>query len=161
LRFVQRLELENIATQANALAATAGAMMAPVFHYFYGTGRTDIIVVLLFCIVLDWITGIQAAKKKDKTYSSEYGLSRIPRTLFLLSLPALGNRLDHVMGTPGFLFYGVTFGLIYHTWNSLTANATRAGWPVPKAVAKLVESEIKAKTDRAMRQREGNGHANR
>lgn len=161
MRFLQRLELENIATQANAIAAATGAMVGPVFHYFYGTGRTDILVALLFCIALDWITGIQAAKKKDKTYSSEYGLSRIPRTLFLLSLPALGNLLDRVMGTPGFLFYGVTFGLIYHTWNSLTANATRAGWPVPKAVAKLVESEIRAKTDRAMRQREGNGHANR
>lgn len=157
----QRLDLESVVTQTNAIAAVVGAAVAPVFHYFYGTGRTDIIVVLLFCIALDWVTGIQAAKKRDKIYSSEYGLSRIPRTLFLLSLPALGNLLDRVMGTPGFLFYGVTFGLIYHTWNSLTANATRAGWPVPKAVAKLVESEIRAKTDRAMRQREGNGHANR
>ncbi len=147
--------LENVTTPSNGFAVVAGAIMAPVLTYIYGPGRTDIMVALFLCIVLDWITGISAAKKMGKNYSSEYGLSRIPRTLFLLTIPAVSNLLDRVMGTPGFLFYGVTFGLIYHTWNSLTANAYRAGWPVPKAVAKLVESEIKAKADRAMRQKEG------
>ncbi|KQL46365.1 holin [Brevibacillus choshinensis] len=153
MQFLQTLV--NAATPANGWAATAGAIVSPVFHYLYGSGRMDILVVLLFCISLDWVTGIQAAKKEDKTCSSEYGLSRIPRTFFFLALPALANLLDRVMATPGFLFYGVTFGLIYHTWNSLTANAHRAGWPVPKAIANLVESEIKAKTERAMKQKEG------
>lgn len=142
MKFIQ--SLENVATPSNGIAAAIGAVLAPIFQYFYGTGRTDIMVVLLLCIALDWITGIQAAKKKDKTYSSEYGLSRIPRTLFLLTLPAVANLLDRVMATPGFLFYGVTFGLIYHTWNSLTANAHRAGWPVPKAIVNMVATEIKA-----------------
>ncbi|QHZ55831.1 phage holin family protein [Brevibacillus sp. NSP2.1] len=153
MKFIQ--SLENVATPSNGIAAAIGAVLAPIFQYFYGTGRTDIMVVLLLCIALDWITGIQAAKKKDKTYSSEYGLSRIPRTLFLLTLPAVANLLDRVMATPGFLFYGVTFGLIYHTWNSLTANAHRAGWPVPKAIVNMVATEIKAKSERAIKQKEG------
>lgn len=153
MKFIQ--SLENVVTPANGIAAAMGAVLAPIFQYFYGTGRTDIMVVLLLCIALDWITGIQAAKKKDKTYSSEYGLSRIPRTLFLLVLPAVANLLDRVMATPGFLFYGVTFGLIYHTWNSLTANAHRAGWPVPKAIVNMVATEIKAKSERAIKQKEG------
>lgn len=147
--------VEHAVTPAHGWAATTGAVVAPVFHYFYGTGRADILVVLLVCTALDWVTGIQAAKKQDKTYSSEYGLSRLPRTMFFLALPALANLLDRVMATPGFLFYGVTFGLIYHTWNSLTANAHRAGWPVPKAIVNLVETEIKAKTELAMKQKEG------
>ncbi|MGF9909501.1 phage holin family protein [Brevibacillus porteri] len=148
MKFLQ--SLENVATPANGLATTAGAIVSPVFHYFYGTNRQDILIVLIFIMVLDWITGISAAKK-DQTYSSEYGLSRIPRTLFLLALPAVANLLDKVMGTPGFLFYGVTFGLIYHTWTSLTANAHRSGWPVPKSIVNLVGSEIKAKAERAAR----------
>ncbi|WP_409179157.1 holin family protein [Brevibacillus fortis] len=148
MKFLQ--SLENVATPANAWATTAGAVMAPAFHYLYGTNRQDILIVLFFMIVLDWITGISAAKK-DQSYSSEYGLSRIPRSLFLLALPAVANMLDRVMGTPGFLFYGVTFGLLYHTWNSLTANAHRAGWPVPKSIVNLVSSEIKAKAERAAR----------
>ncbi|WP_409175828.1 holin family protein [Brevibacillus fortis] len=142
--------LESIATPANAWATTAGAIVSPAFHYLYGTNRQDILIVLFFMIVLDWITGISAAKK-DQSYSSDYGLSRIPRTLFLMSLPAVANLLDRVMGTPGFLFYGVTFGLIYHTWTSLTANAHRAGWPMPKSIERLVSAEIKAKAERAKR----------
>ncbi|MGG4447648.1 phage holin family protein [Brevibacillus porteri] len=148
MRLIQ--SLENITTPANGWAATAGAFLTPVFYYFYGENRQDILIVLFFMIALDWITGVRASKK-DETYSSEYGLSRIPRTLFLFALPALANLLDKVMGTPGFLFYGVTFGLIYHTWNSLTANAHRAGWPMPKSIVNLVGSEIKAKAERAAR----------
>ncbi|QRG65232.1 phage holin family protein [Brevibacillus choshinensis] len=148
MKFLQ--SLDNVATPANGWAATIGAMVAPWFQYLYGSNRQDILVVLLFMIALDWVTGIHAAKK-DKTYSSEYGLGRIPRTLFLVTLPALANLLDRVMGTPGFLFFGVTFGLIYHTWTSLTANAHRAGWPIPKSIVSLVGSEIKAKAERAAR----------
>ncbi|WJQ80982.1 phage holin family protein [Brevibacillus brevis] len=148
MKFVQ--SLDNVATPANGIAATAGAFLTPVFHYFYGENRQDVLIVLFLMIVLDWVTGVEASQK-NKTYSSDYGLSRIPRTLFLLALPAVANMLDRVMGTPGFLFYGVIFGLLYHTWNSLTANAHRAGWPVPKSIVNLVGSEIKAKAERATR----------
>jgi len=148
MKFLQ--SLENVATPANGWAATFGAVLSPILHYLYGSERRDILVVLLVMIALDWLTGVFASKK-DQTYSSEYGLSRIPRTLFLIALPALANLLDRVMGTPGFLFYGVTFGLMYHTWTSLTANAHRAGWPMPEAIEKLVGSEIKAKAERAAR----------
>ncbi|MFE1631034.1 holin family protein [Brevibacillus reuszeri] len=150
MKFLQ--SLENVATPANGWAATIGAILSTLFQYFYGidSNRAEIIGVLLFTIALDWMTGVAAAKKDD-SYSSEYGLSRIPRTLFLIALPALANQLDKVMGTPGFLFYGVTFGLLYHTWNSLTANAYRAGWPIPKSIVNLVGSEIKAKAERATR----------
>ncbi|QRG68615.1 phage holin family protein [Brevibacillus choshinensis] len=148
MKFLQ--SLENVATPANGWAATTGALLTPIFQYFYGSDRLDILVVLLSMISLDWVTGVYASKK-DNTYSSEYGLSRIPRTLFLVALPAIANLLDRVMGTPGFLFFGVTFGLIYHTWTSLTANAHRAGWPIPKSIVTLVGSEIKAKAERAAR----------
>jgi len=148
MKFLQ--SLDNVATPANGMAATIGALLSSVFQYFYGSNRVDILTVLFFAFVLDWVTGI-AASKKDETYSSEYGLSRIPRTLFLLALPAFANLLDKVIGTPGFLFYGVSFGLLYHTWNSMTANAHRAGWPMPKSIEKMVGSEIKAKAERSAR----------
>ncbi|MFF0825977.1 holin family protein [Brevibacillus sp. NPDC003359] len=148
MKFLQ--SLENVATPANGWATTAGAIVSPAFHYLYGTNRQDILIVLFFMIALDWVTGISAAKK-NQSYSSDYGISSIPRTLFLFALLAVGNMLDRVMGTPGFLFYGVTFGLIYHTWTSLTANAHRAGWPMPKSIENLVGSEIKAKAERSAR----------
>lgn len=152
MRFLQ--SLDTLATHANGWAVSAGASMAPVFHYLYGSERRDILVVLLVMIALDWLTGVYAAEK-DLTYSSDYGLNRVPRSLFLIALPAVANLLDRVVGTPGFLFFGVTFGLIYHTWTSLTANAYRAGWPLPKSVVKLVSSEIQAKAERAARKGKG------
>ncbi|WP_419877977.1 phage holin family protein [Brevibacillus centrosporus] len=150
MKFLQ--SLENLWTPANAIAASIGLVLTPLLRYLYGPDRFDILTVMLLFIATDWGTGI-AASKKDETYSSEYGLKRIPRTLFIIAFPAFANLLDRVMGTPGFLFYGVTFGLIYHTWNSMTANAHRAGWYVPKSVIDFVSSEIKAKADRSMKQK--------
>lgn len=71
-----------------------------------------------------------------------------------------GNLLDKAMNTPGFVFYAMTFGLIYHYWQSATANAYRAGWGrlIPDSVVKFVSSEIAAKTQRAMRKQEEQGN---
>lgn len=140
----------NISADKGAIAAI-GAVVAPWINALYGEGRTSFIWALICVIALDWITGIAAAQK-DKTYASHYGLLvGIPRTLFLLAFPLLANVFDAALGTPGLLFYAVTFGLIYHTWQSLTANAYRAGWEkyIPDFVVKMVDSELKAKADRA------------
>lgn len=138
----------------NTIVAAAGATIGPILDLLYGSGRISVIMALYAVIVLDWITGIAAAHK-DKTYSTEYGIRGILRTLFILAFPSLANLLDTAMGTPGFLFYAVTFGLIYHTYISLTANAARAGWDkwIPQSVLRFVGSEIKAKADRAARKK--------
>jgi phage-related holin len=138
-------------TEGRAIAAGIGAVIAPWVSLIYGDGRLIPIMLLIIVIALDWITGISAAKK-DMTFSSEYGLRQgLPRTLFLLSLPALANLFDSMLGVPGLLFYGITLGIVYHTWQSLTANAYRAGWGkwIPQSVMSHIESELKAKVDRA------------
>ncbi|MFY0543642.1 phage holin family protein [Brevibacillus sp. H7] len=126
--------------------------MNDLIHYLYGEGRGDLLVVLLGLILIDWMTGI-AASLKDKKHSSDYRISGILRTLFILSFPAIGNMLDRAVETPGFLFYGVTFGLIYHTFNSMTANAVRAGWGrfIPPQVVEFVRSTMKSQTNRALK----------
>ncbi|MGG1637237.1 phage holin family protein [Paenibacillus sp. NRS-1760] len=138
-------------TEGRAIAAIIGAAIAPWVSLIYGNGRLIPIVLLIVVIALDWITGISAALK-DKTFSSEYGLRQgVPRTLFLFALPALANLLDAMLGVPGLLFYAITLGIIYHTWQSLTANAYRAGWGkwIPQSVMSHIESELKNKVDRA------------
>ncbi|WP_309119218.1 phage holin family protein [Paenibacillus sp.] len=149
-RFAQSFNLDSMNRPDNAVVAFFGAYVGPFFDIVYGPERTSVILALYVVILLDWITGIAAARREE-AYSSEYGVSGIFRTIFLLAFPALGNVLDHAFGTPGLLFYAVTFGLIYHTYISLTANAARAGWSkyIPQAVLKYVTAEIKAKADRA------------
>ncbi|QHT61687.1 phage holin family protein [Paenibacillus lycopersici] len=143
-------------TTSKAVVAAIGACLGPWIEALYGTGRIAPISVLLVAILLDWITGI-AASHKDKTYSSEYGRRGVYRTLYLLVFPVLANGLDRMLETPGLLFYGITFALIYHTWQSLTANAERAGWGaiIPGWASKMVESELQAKIQRADDRRQG------
>ncbi|ANY67592.1 hypothetical protein BBD42_14745 [Paenibacillus sp. BIHB 4019] len=137
-------------TPGTTIAGAIGAFLAPWIGLIYGEGRLIPILLLMVVIGLDWITGI-AASQKDTTYSSEYGMQGVLRTLFLLALPVLANLLDMMLAMPGLFFYAITIGLIYHTWQSLTANAYRAGWGkwIPEAVVKLIESELKAKMERA------------
>lgn len=147
----EHLNLKSLATPGNGVAAGIGVVVAPYIELFYGTGRMNLIVVFFGAITLDWIAGIAAAHK-DQVYSSEYGISGVYRTLLILLLPAFFNWLDITFGTPGFLFYGSTFALLYHTWQSMTANVYRAGWGrwIPAYILNLVGSEIKAKSERAM-----------
>lgn len=149
-RIIQIFNLQSIMRPDTGAFALLGAIVAPIINAIYGPGRIEIVMVLLFLIILDWITGIAAAHK-HKTYTTEYGIVGICRTVFLLCFPAFSNLLDNAFYTPGFFFYAVTFGLIYHTFNSMTANAYRAGWEklIPKQMVDFISSEIKAKTDRA------------
>jgi toxin secretion/phage lysis holin len=151
-----QLSLDNLATPSNGTAVGVGIMLAPYIDFFYGADRQRIFYALIIVIFLDWLSGIRASIK-DKTYSSEYGINGVFRTLFILFFPALANLLDQAMNTPGFLFYGVSFGLIYHTWDSVTANSIRAGWGkyIPKSVIDFVSSELEAKSKRAMKKKRG------
>ncbi|CDQ41784.1 phage holin family protein [Virgibacillus salexigens] len=132
------------------LFASLGLMLSPFINYFYGDGRGHVIAGLCIIILMDWIAGI-VASIKDGTYTSEYGIEGIFRTIVILLIPAASNFLDTMFNTPGFLFYGVSFGLMYHVLQSFTANSVRAKWDrwIPNWVIDFVASEIKAKTIRA------------
>ncbi|SFJ65668.1 Phage-related holin (Lysis protein) [Paenibacillus sp. UNC496MF] len=145
-------DVESIVTPVKLVIAALGALIGSGAEVIYGSGedRMSLIGIYAFFIFMDWISGV-AASKKDGSYASEYGINGILRTIFILCFPAAANMLDFVFHTPGVFFYGVTSGLIFHTWNSLTANSVRAGWEkwIPKAIIKSVQSEINAKQKRA------------
>ncbi|WP_256253005.1 phage holin family protein [Paenibacillus sp. UNC496MF] len=140
----------------NGLAAFVGALGVPAFEFLYGTGRavTTIVVALVFFIAMDWLSGTRAAKK-DMTYASKYGLDGLFRTFFILLLPAGGHLLDQVLGADGIIFGIFSFGVLYHTLQSMTANALRAGWAdyfpewIIEPVLKWVRSELEQKIQRA------------
>ncbi|MGG0794524.1 phage holin family protein [Brevibacillus laterosporus] len=150
-------ELPSFIKAENGVVAVLGAAILPYVDFLYGSDRHKILNALFFLIALDWFSGIAAAMR-DQTFSSDYGIRKgIPRTLIVLLLPIAANLLDEAMQTPGFLFYGVTFGLIYHTWVSFTANVARAGFErlIPSSILKFVGSELKAKAERSQRHKEG------
>jgi phage-related holin len=136
---------------------TAGTVIVPVFEFFYGVGEvvfTSMIALIVF-IILDWISGISAARK-DNSYGSSYGIDGIGRTLFMLLLPAGGHMLDEVFNMPAIIFGTLTAGLLYHVMQSMIANALRAGWAtwlpinVLKTLLSWVGSEMDKKSQRAV-----------
>ncbi|KEO81483.1 phage holin family protein [Tumebacillus flagellatus] len=144
------LHLESLWKIDTAAFAAVGAIVGSVVDKLYGPDRLTLFLILVGAVVYDWFSGTSAAKK-DKTYSSEYGIEGVKRTLVVLSLPAFANLLDKAFSTPGVLFYGVWLALLYHTWQSFTANSARAGWGkyIPPVVLNLVGSELLAKTNRS------------
>ena len=149
------------------MAGLVGGFMVPTFHFFYGV---DTIVIpfmsaLVFFILMDWISGSRASKKDD-SYGSKYGIDGIFRTFFMLLMPAGGHLLDVAFQLPGVLFGVFTVGLLYHTLQSMTANAIRAGWGdwlpigVLKAVTNWVKSELESKVSRAQQRRSEKEKAN-
>lgn len=139
-----------------------GAGLVPVFDYLYGEGEAvaAIMVALLFFVIMDWISGVRAAKK-DNTYASRYGLDGIIRTFFILLLPAGGHLLDVVLYLPGVIFGALALGTLYHVLQSMTANSIRAGWgdwlplPVLNGLMEWVKSELDKKIQRAESRKDG------
>lgn len=143
----------NINPETGVFAAI-GVIIAPVIEYLYGDGSGKVITLLFLVIAMDWITGIVAANK-DGVYTSEYGIEGVFRSIVILLIPAAANYIDQIFDTPGSIFYGTAFALIYHNWKSMTANAVRAKWDkwIPATVINRVLSEVEAKASRAKKRK--------
>ncbi|WP_251037359.1 phage holin family protein [Paenibacillus albidus] len=143
-------------TKSQIAASTVGAVAVPVFDFLYGEADAvvTIMAALLFFVVMDWLSGIRAAKK-DNTYASKYGIDGVFRTFFILLLPAGGHLIDGIFGLPGAIFGALAIGTLYHVLQSMVANSIRAGWgdwlplPILDTVLKWVSSELDKKVKRA------------
>ncbi|MHA7580385.1 phage holin family protein [Paenibacillus vandeheii] len=139
-----------------AFFAASGAAVVPAFEFLYGRDEAvmGFMTAVLFFVVLDWMSGISAAKM-DNSYGSRYGLQGIWRTFFVLLLPAGGHLLDVVFQMPGLIFGALSIGTLYHVIQSMVANSIRAGWgewvplPVFNWLINWVKSEMDKKMERA------------
>ncbi|MFY0147709.1 phage holin family protein [Bacillus cytotoxicus] len=136
-------------TQFKVGGAISGGL-GTVVNLLYGKANLIWVMIFGWIIVLDWITGSKASKI-DGTYSSQYGIEGITRTVVLLSLPALAHLFDIALKLPDFFFFMVIGGLSYHIFNSFAANCARIGWEkwIPAWLLESVASEIEAKIRRA------------
>ncbi|MDM5427542.1 phage holin family protein [Bacillus mycoides] len=153
---IKALNISDVitSTQFKVGAAISGGF-GTLVNLLYG--ETNLIWVMIFgwVIMLDWITGSRASKL-DGTYSSQYGIEGIIRTVVLLSLPVLAHLFDIALKLPDFFFFMVIGGLSYHIFNSFAANCARIGWEkwIPARLLESVASEIQAKIQRSDARRE-------
>lgn len=142
---------------AKVISGVIGSFIAPIFGFLYGEGIVALysMLALAVFILLDWIAGSRAAKKDD-SYASNYGIDGVFRTFFMLILPIGGHFIDMIFNLPPVFFGLLVGGLLYHTIQSVTANAIRAGWGawIPdwalKKITEWVKSEIESKANRSL-----------
>ncbi|EJQ44026.1 toxin secretion/phage lysis holin [Bacillus cereus BAG6X1-2] len=139
-----------ISDTKNRIACFISGILGTIINFIYGEVNLIWMAILAQIIILDWITGSRAAKL-DGTYSSQYGIEGIARTVVLFLLPSLAHLFDMEFQLPNVFFYMVTGGLSYHIFNSFTANCVRIGWDkwIPTGLLKSVSSEIEAKVKRS------------
>ncbi|MGM7634147.1 phage holin family protein [Bacillus sp. Hm123] len=146
-------------------AALMGALFTPLFESLYGEGETvrTVMLAIVFFIAMDWLSGTRASKR-DNTYASKYGLDGVFRTFFIALLPAGGHLLDMALSLPSILFGLLSFGVLYHVLQSMTANAIRAGWcdwvPIGalEKITEWVGSELESKASRAEKRKNERGN---
>ncbi|WP_436865041.1 phage holin family protein [Bacillus fungorum] len=129
--------------------------LGTLINLLYGKANLIWIGIFAWIIMLDWITGSKASKL-DGTYSSQYGIEGITRTVVLLSLPALAHLFDIALKLPDLFFLMVVGGLNHHIFNSFAANCARIGWErcIPAWLLESVASEIQAKIQRSNERKE-------
>lgn len=141
----------NLLNLRTSLASLISGVLGTFLNKVYG-GEMNLILVgaLSFAIAFDW-AGAIAAAKKDGSYASQYGIQGVIRTAVMILLPFWGRLLDKALSTPGFFFYLLTGGLLFHTLISMTANFKRAGWDrwIPVWAIDWIASEIEAKIKRS------------
>ncbi|HHK5547701.1 phage holin family protein [Bacillus sp. FSL K6-0273] len=149
--------MDVINTTQFKVASVISGGLGTIFNFLYGKSNLIWIIILVWVVVLDWITGSKASKL-DGTYSSQYGIEGIARTVVLFLLPSLAHLFDIAFKLPEFFYFMVTGGLIYHIFNSFTANCVRIGWDkwIPTWLLESVSSEIEAKIRRSNSRKEKN-----
>ncbi len=149
----------NIAEVVNStqfkVASLISGTFGTIIGFLYGKANVIWILILMMVVSLDWITGSKASKI-DGTYSSQYGIEGIARTAVLFLLPCLAHMFDIAFKLPDFFFFMFTGGLVYHIFNSFTANCARIGWDkwIPTRLLESVASEIEAKIQRSESRKE-------
>ncbi|MBM7704833.1 phage holin family protein [Metabacillus iocasae] len=101
-------------------------------------GWDYLLMVLIACVALDYITGVLAAFVK-KSLSSKVGFKGIAKKIFIFILVAVANFLDsllwdnHLIRDATILFYVVNEII------SITENAGVVGLPIPGPILKAIE----------------------
>ena len=111
---IKALNISDVITSTQfKVGGAIGGGLGTIINLLYG--KANLIWISIYCwiIMLDWITGSKASKL-DGTYSSQYGIEGITRTVVLLSLPVLAHLFDIALKLPDFFFFMVVGGLSYH-----------------------------------------------
>lgn len=112
--------------------------------YLFG-GWSAVLGVLLFFVILDYLTGIAAGGVTGKL-KSKIGLIGIARKVFIFAMVAVGHLVDGILGDGHIFRDTVAFFYIANELLSITENGGKLGAPIPNVIKQAIEV-LKGKDD--------------
>lgn len=117
--------------------------IAGLVSYVFG-GLDMLLMALLICIAIDYVTGVLAALY-EKRLNSETGFRGILKKVVILLVVALAYTVGHVVGVDSVRDFVIGF-YIANEGISILENAGRMNVPVAKQLAKVLE-QLKEQMD--------------
>ena len=115
------------------IVAGAGALI----NYLFG-GWNQVLQILLFFVVLDYITGVIAGAI-EKKLSSAVGAKGIAKKTLIFIVVAVAHQLDIVIGKGSVLMDMASFFYLANELLSIFENVGRSGLPLPDQLKQAVE----------------------
>lgn len=118
---------------------TTMAALGGIVAYLWGVWDA-LIIALVVCAALDYITGVLKALCK-KELSSEIGFKGLAKKVFMFAIVALANIIDCVIpATNGAIRSAVMLFYIANEALSIMENAGEMGIPIPKILQSAIKS---------------------
>ncbi|WP_127550731.1 holin family protein [uncultured Paenibacillus sp.] len=130
-------ELENVGKWSLAVGSW-------LMSYLFG-GWSGVLGVLLFFVILDYLTGVAAGGATGKL-KSKIGLIGIARKVFIFAMVAVGHLVDGILGDGHIFRDTVAFFYIANELLSITENGGKLGAPIPNVIKQAIEV-LKGKGD--------------
>ncbi|WP_027416195.1 phage holin family protein [Aneurinibacillus terranovensis] len=125
-----------------------------VLTYFFG-GWPPLLDVLVYMIVIDYVTGFYAAWI-EKRLSSSTGFRGIGKKFLILTVVTVAHKLDIALNSPGLLRNTAIWFYIANEGLSLAENIARAGLPFPAALKNaLIQIKNRAEDETKPKRKRG------
>lgn len=113
------------------LAASAAA------SYLFG-GWSGVLGVLLFLVIVDYVTGITAAGVEGRL-QSKIGWIGIARKVFIFAMVGIGHLVDGILGDSHLFRDTVAYFYMANELLSVIENGGKLGAPIPPVIRQAVD----------------------
>lgn len=131
----------------SSIIKTISTTLGALAGYMFG-GWNMLMNLLLWLVVLDWLTGWAAAWIKGELKSRK-GYHGIARKVAIFGLVVISHFIDVILGGQQYFQNAVVFFYLANELLSIIENVGRMGVPVPKIFRKAIEefNEISGEKD--------------
>lgn len=113
--------------------------------YLFGSW-SELLSLLFFVIILDYLTGIGGAIVSGKGLNSAIGFIGLVKKFAIILLVALSYQIDKSLGTNG-IMQGTIYFFMANEMISIVENYGKMNLPLPPQIKKLIETLKEPKKD--------------